>query len=701
VAFRGIFHAKHLRKVHLDFHIPDWLDESAADYDAAKNVRLLRQSGVNALTLSAYCHNGNCLFPSKVGHVHKGMKGDYFGDHLEQCNEAGILTLAYLTVAWNDYIGRTHPDWLQERPGGQKIKCTPWWSACMNSPYREFIYSLLDELMDRYEGLAGFWLDITYVFQCHCRHCRQLFRSQFGYNMPKKLPAGSRGRQDVFKFWDDTRVRFWQDARQRIDANRPELILMGNHIGDPYFAQPQADAAAHVSARETHVSGQLDGSFFARYMRTLGRPFECITSRFHKGWSDFTLTTPQKLMHDAAVVCSNGGIISIGDQALPSGKLESDAYRIMQPAFELVKQREPWLFDAESLADVAVLLSTESFHLARWAAIEPNQLWPYDLDSARGAHKMLVEGNWTNDLIDESSLSDLGRYRALILPNTIFLSTKAKQSIRQFVRQGGTLISTQYTSLCREDGQPRTDFALADLMGLTYRGQSDYQVDYMSGFKWQNPHTFSDMPILLRYPLPEIPEPAEAISARPSTACLVKPSARTEVLAWISHPYCRETTKRFVSHKHPHPGPRSDWPAVTYHKYGRGCCIYFAAPIFHIYWKDNYSLLRRAVLSCLERVIRRPQIRVDAPLSVEVNLMRKGKQRIVHLVNYHAEKPGGATSEIEEMPAIRDIKIWMPARRATRATLQPDGTTLKLRRNKSDVVFSLPRLDLWSMIVVE
>src|SRR5205814_8696405 len=52
---------------------------------------------------------------------------------------------------------------------------------------------------------------------------------------------------------------------------------------------------------------------------------------------------------------------------------------------------------------------------------------------------------------------------ALILPNLGALSNAQAASIRRFVRGGGSLVATGDTGLYDEWGDPRRDFALADL----------------------------------------------------------------------------------------------------------------------------------------------------------------------------------------------------------------------------------------------
>ena len=62
---------------------------------------------------------------------------------------------------------------------------------------------------------------------------------------------------------------------------------------------------------------------------------------------------------------------------------------------------------------------------------------------------------------------DLSRYEVLLANDVRFVSDAVCERIREFVRKGGTLIATGQTSLFTEKWEPRADYALADLFGVS------------------------------------------------------------------------------------------------------------------------------------------------------------------------------------------------------------------------------------------
>src|SRR5262249_2402520 len=62
--------------------------------------------------------------------------------------------------------------------------------------------------------------------------------------------------------------------------------------------------------------------------------------------------------------------------------------------------------------------------------------------------------------------------RLLVLPNVAVLTDGQCAAIRAFVMRGGGLLATWETSLKDEWGDPRPDFALAELFGAHWGGQA-------------------------------------------------------------------------------------------------------------------------------------------------------------------------------------------------------------------------------------
>jgi hypothetical protein len=63
------------------------------------------------------------------------------------------------------------------------------------------------------------------------------------------------------------------------------------------------------------------------------------------------------------------------------------------------------------------------------------------------------------------------RFGVLVLPNVVALSDAQCDQLRAYVERGGSVVATHETSLCDAAGEPRVDFGLADLFGVSYEGR--------------------------------------------------------------------------------------------------------------------------------------------------------------------------------------------------------------------------------------
>ena len=82
-------------RILIDNHITDLRPEYMAKFDPEHYAAMIRLAGIESAMVYASDHNGNCYYPSKVGHVHAGCRGrDLFGETVKRLAGAGIVPVA-------------------------------------------------------------------------------------------------------------------------------------------------------------------------------------------------------------------------------------------------------------------------------------------------------------------------------------------------------------------------------------------------------------------------------------------------------------------------------------------------------------------------------------------------------------------------------------------------------------------------------
>ena len=78
----------------------------------------------------------------------------------------------------------------------------------------------------------------------------------------------------------------------------------------------------------------------------------------------------------------------------------------------------------------------------------------------------LIQAKVPFDIVFDRHLSDLSRYRVLVLADQECLSDEQMDQVRGFVKRGGGLVATEHTSLLTPWRSRRSDFGLADLFAV-------------------------------------------------------------------------------------------------------------------------------------------------------------------------------------------------------------------------------------------
>ncbi|MDF2659484.1 MAG: hypothetical protein K0Q94_2275 [Paenibacillus sp.] len=672
-----------------DFHAGEAIPEVTVDVE--QYMAGAAAAGIQTITFMTKDAFGNSYYDTRIGHKNAKLKGDLLAEAVEAAKRQGIRLIAYYNVGLNTHVAQQNPDYRQRTADQQPVsEAFGFYDLlCMNSPYRDHVYGQLDEIAKKYE-VSGFFFDISYVWanSCYCGYCQSRYKSRYGYTMPVSPQPGTKDMAQWQAFRRDIRLHFMRDAATRLKAVNPDLLIGWNHAGDPRFGQVEADQYADYFTSEFHPPHYAYGSLLARWKRSFGKPFELMMPSEMGSWGEWTLAPTPTLMTTAAIAVANGGSISFGHVAYPSGEYKgvvpAPVMCAIGEANAWVKSMEPWLLEAESEPMVAVLYDIGNKRMLENSALACCK----NEDHLQGIHRILTEGHIHFDIIDETHLLEkLERYELLIVPDQAYLSEAVQHRIRKYVQDGGRLLASGRTSLYKADGERETDFGLADLFGVQFQDVSTYSLSYLDSIDASIAEGVPNMPILLKQ------------EGQPSLRIV---STSGEVLCGFMEPAVETTVKRHVYHQHAHPALSTPDPAITVQTVGQGACLYMAGPIEASYWSSGSPWLRTVYLNSLRKLYPNPRVVVQAPLSVEVNVMRQRKlsRLIVHLINVREDKAAGSKSFIEEIAPVMNIKVSIGGQ-ASRVLLLPEGQELEFTKEQERISFVVPRMNLHAAVVVE
>jgi hypothetical protein len=294
--------------------------------------------------------------------------------------------------------------------------------------------------------------------------------------------------------------------------------------------------------------------------------------------------------------------------------------------------------------------------LARVAVVYSQQTaWFYGQDRSHdkiedptlGWCQALIEARIPFEMVHDRLLDSahLGQFKTLILPNIAALSAQQCSQLEQFVDRGGGLVATYETSLYDEWGEPRSDFGLGQLFGVTRTSGAEGP---MHNSYLRLNHSAPNAKLLFKG-LEDAPriingvwrlsvESSEPRTAAPLTLIPSYPDLPMEKV----YPRAAET----------------DTAGVFLRECGRGRVAYFPWDIDRTFWDvlclDHGKLLANAVHWATNEA--QPVV-VTGPGVLDVTLWRQKNSLTVHLVNL--TNPMMMKGPIRELLPIGEQKIQL------------------------------------------
>ena len=698
-----------LRRLCLDMHLPEWHPEVLSEFDPEQIVAQMQKARVNVVMLWCKDHFGLSFYPTKVGKFHPLLKGrDLVSELVQECKQADISAVAYYSVGVDGEVCANNPDWITRTSDGEPVMrmggTLDWGWPCINTPYREYVLSQLEEIISWYD-FVGLELDMLYyrVPACYCETCQRLFRERTGLDIPREYQFGSR----EWQLWQDFRCRSWEtfmrEARDLVKSIKPQVQLSHNyHAIRMHGYYPWIVGSRwQIERYDDYLSGEtgpghLHISYVSRAMRGAGdgKPFEAIPYTGAPS-IDWGLRPVEELTGHAMTILGNGGAVFINNHLAPQGWVQKVLYDRLEKVFARVERVEEYAEDLEPVRHVALVHSERTKEV--YANDHPER---YAL-GLLGAFKMLLEAHIPFDVLMQEQLTPerLAQYKLLVLPNCAILDRETAAVIDQAFAQGLGVISSFETSLYEPDLKLRDSFAL-DCIGAALLDDVPYSCTFIHFDETSGHPLLKDVtkgfPIPLRHRA-------------------LKVTCNGDGVGNIVYPMTENSPTRHITHVgYPPPGHVSRYPAVVLHE-GGGRSVYFPGRVFAAYAEHSWPELRQLVHNAMAHAGGEPPFRVEAPKSVEVTFNRQEEQGrwVVHLINLPSEvgrhcrtdtlaDPIHGLQLVDEVIPIHGVRISVsrevPGGISTAWSLEHG--TLEVEEVGDRLVVTLPCLDIHDVVTL-
>ncbi len=502
----------------------------------------------------------------------------------------------------------------------------------------------MKEIMAKYD-IDGFFVDIVmqqYLqSNCFCPWCRSSYEREVGGEMPD-----SDDHPNAFRYrrWANGRMEaHMRKVHEALAEADPDITIINNYAW--MFRYPVTPPGyVHHITWDTPVPkvGNFAWNFSleARYVSSLPDvTWSCMNTRGNT-WGEYSLREPEAFTSECATLLASCGRTYLSDIPYPHGNPDPAVMKVFGEVNSRTRDLEPYLHDCRPVDDVAVLHAADSVWSKKPMAPTPTWEAPPAYYSVCGAHKALIESHCQFTILNSDRLpADLPRHRALVLPDLRILSDAECEAIRNFVRNGGGLLVTGQTGIRDTGNRPLSTFALADVLGLDYRGSSGTANCYLRMAEEQKKYGIPAMDIQVTSDYAE-----------------VSPTTARTVLE-IVPPF--EGIKTGT----PPPALGADGPAVTVNRYGSGTAVYCAAKLFDSYFREATPVMMKLARWMLD-MASPPENRTisleNAPANIEMFYTQREGERFVHLVNYAGGKREFGTPQTRDFVTAHGIVVEIP-----------------------------------------
>ncbi len=339
---------------------------------------------------------------------------------------------------------------------------TPTRMYCINNPdFRKHFFDFTRRVQ-RECGIDGYQIDEVYFFDksfCGCGHCRARFEEETGFSLPREADSpvffnDASPLWRLFMLWRNASMqRFKRDFLASIRRENPAAIL-----------------SAYTTS---HYSPSRRGGAWGSFMVSYANGKEGVTRlpmhdyryaladfRIYTGVADALGHAPWMLWYpltsSAARFC--WALSQASGCAQWHSKTWSSAVR------DLIKwPHKMKKFDFTTFADVGVIFSEKSKDTSMWTGA-------YHGMESLGWGEAMIEHNIQYHILHEVAVTAdlLSRYRLVILPQMTVVDRDNREALETYVRGGGTLLVTGQSGMVDDQGRPRPDFLLGDMMNLRY-----------------------------------------------------------------------------------------------------------------------------------------------------------------------------------------------------------------------------------------
>jgi alpha-L-fucosidase len=469
-----------------EYSIGEWDENLGKNFNAEDFVKGLKDANVDYLIFYDKWIDGFVFHDTKTTKFK--TKRDFLKDVSEACNKHNVSLILYYNAVSDgnpefekgfarDYYGNIFPFssfWPTNR------------STLHNSDFRNNSLEQLREIVSSYGKISGIWFDIFSEVgdarnESVIKDAEKWFQKPF-----PEITA-----EEFYLFQEETMGNYLKDAREIVDQYQKDIVFTVNGsiegMNRDNVHLLNIDLLLDYWMTETNSFVTTDFQSWRAHFTP--KPVE-MGSLISKDWfavkdslaPGLRSKSKEEVISETALAVCRGASIYLAITPGYAGDM-GEGMEGVKAAGSWYGKVKPYLKDSEMYGNIGIVLGTPSVEgkglpvkNVFWADFDKDQITALyeavslceDISGAGYFPKVLYSyadySSWPQ------SLTDL---KAIVVPELAVLDKAHIQILRDYVKNGGRLISFAHSTFLNEKGERLADQALRDLFGIQNKTGSE------------------------------------------------------------------------------------------------------------------------------------------------------------------------------------------------------------------------------------
>lgn len=652
------------------------------EIDATMDVNAYVQSMVDANVNIVLINVGGIVanYPTKLPFQYRNpfMKGDLVGDLIKGLHTKGIRVIGRFDFSKiNETLAAQKPDWLYVSTAGKNVNYNGQVHTCPNGGYQQqYSLEILKEAISSYQLDGVFFNMIGYTTSdysgnfygiCQCENCKKKFHDSTGHVLPVKTDMNDPVFREYNLFKKTTSEKLFGEIRDHIKKLNPKLMI--NTYSDAGVDMIASESGADIGEEYEWNYSATDnvkrvlGSYKDRSPGNLLIYFQAIGYR-HVGTSPnlARVWMLENMLHGAPL-----GFVVVGT-------LVNYEDRVFIPTLNELygfhKKNEKLFTNLQAVNKIALIRGSR--------------------DEYEGIIKLLTEEHIMYDIIEPAVIgsSRLPRklldYEAVILGDVSNMSDSLVANLDEYVKNGGKLLSTGFSSTKDIAGKPMNSIRLQSLgVNAAYenfkRAKSTYLKISDNDKSALGKKEFADFSIMMLY--------------SDFMKCAVKENAKG-YMKFLPETRFGPPEKSYYTQEN-----ITEYPGLISNVYGKGKTVLIPWSLGAQYHLKGHYMHRTLFIAALQNLlgVERDLVTNASPL-IEISHLanRNGAFEWIGMIN-HSGQIGGSLRE--PVPVFNTKIRFQPVKPVKDLKSMRTGKSIAFKQTNGWVECSLPELNDYEMLL--